>query len=407
MGEAMKILRFALMLLFVALVFLIVWEQGGGAREGGPFRLAVKETVQLPVKQWWFFKAGDVARTDRQLLWIQPTGKKQTMPLPERTVDVQFSPEGRYYAVVQLLDAVVAPGGWQEGRILLHPLGKDALYTVAFRRAYDEGLPLVAVSDRADLIVVRNTTAEMEVYDPTGNRIFASALFPQAAYDLERKVAVLSVTDGGRMFVAITRHGMTEKGSDPFLILLLMDGTEIWRQALPAHGFTHLVVAPNGRFAAVGTYRIGPNRLFHRRTVVYDDSGKRVAESDLLMKYGRFSSDAEYLLLAENQRAALLNVISGKIVWSYDLPEGAAPIAAIDLSRGGKTAALLIAHGEFRDNTFQFVNPGLLILNKQGAVMQELSFDGQQFLAPALQLSATGQDIFIGFQQEKQTFRVK
>ncbi|NOX37751.1 MAG: hypothetical protein GXO78_09480 [Calditrichaeota bacterium] len=403
----MKMLRYGLVLLLGALVFLFVWQQGGRARGSGPFRLVSKTAFKSPVKQWWFLKTGDVALTDGELIWIRATGERETLPLPERTVDVQFSPEGRFYAVVRVLDERVAPGKQQEGRIQLHRLGEEPQFVVPFHRAYDEGFPQVAVSDQGSLIVVRGSTAELEVYNPAGRRVFAAPLFSDASYDLERKVAVQPVPDDGRMFVAITRHGMTEKGANPFLILLSMDGKENWRQALPAHGFTRLVVSPNGRYAAVGIYRIGPDRVFHRRTVVYDDSGNEVAESDLLMKFGRFSPDARYVLLAENQRAGLLDLSSGQSVWTYDLPEGSAPIAAIDLSEMGKKAALLIARSEFEENTFQFVNPRLLVLDEQGMVAQELDFNGQRLLTPALRLSATGQELFIGFQQEKQTFRVR
>ena len=400
-------LKYILWFFLGTIVLIIGLKVGTRAKTGGPYQLVAQASLDVPVERWFFFEEWNVAFTREALIWVNASGEYKRVMLPRNTVDVRFSPSGRYYALLWTPTLSGAPGGQRKGFIELYHVTDGRRFQETFTRSYDEGFPIMRITDDGWLFVLQNTTARLRLFGPRGDRIPTGSLFPDAAYDLERQLDAVVIPGKNRLVVAANRHGMKRSGAQPHLLLLGPKGGIVWRRAIPAHGFTRLIVAPDGQWFALGVYRMGAGKVVERKTLVYDQRGQKVAETDLLMKYGQFSSAARFLVLAENARARLITIPAGTVLWEYSLPSKATGIAAVEIHPAGEAAALLMARSEFQDRRFHFVEPRLLLLNRDGEVFQELNFSGRRFLSPALRFAPTGEFIQIGFQQEKQTYRLQ
>jgi hypothetical protein len=263
-------------------------------------------------------------------------------------------------------------------------------------------------------IIGQNTTGEILFYDSNGSLLRKVALFSDAEYDLERILQIDLSRDGTTAAMVAGKRGASPAGSDaprpsadPYLFLFSLNGEELLRKPLPDSNTSAAAISDNSQYIAASSYTIAIEGDITKRTIIFDNTGGEIGQVDMLFKLARFSSDSKFLILADNNTAKVVSLTNGMTVWSHTIPKREGMISAADISNKGEIAVLLIAENEFRDGTFIYTNPRLIVLNSNGASLQELEMSDQEFETPALNLSDGSTKIFVGFKNAYQIYQVK
>jgi hypothetical protein len=239
-------------------------------------------------------------------------------------------------------------------------------------------------------------------------------LFRDTEYDLERILQIDLSKDGTTVAIVAGKRGASPAGSnapdpsaEPHLFLFSLNGMELFRKPLPDFNTSATAISDNSQYIAANSYTAAIDGNITKRTIIVDNTGKKIGQVNVLFKQADFTSDSKFLILADNNVAKVFNLTTRKISWSYSISEWEGMITAVDISNNGEISALLVAKSNFGDGTFMFTNSRLKILNSGGNLLQELEMTDQEFEKPALNLSDDSKKIFIGFRNAYQIYQVK
>lgn len=385
-----------------------------GVAVGSRYQLERREVHPDPVL-FWLTPGGqdDVFRMSRvqggQIRFPDATG----LALPEGFLFPVVSANGRYWGTVAL-------SGDPLTERQLHFSVYEGSGTLRYRlervQHFDEPLPSLRLSGRdGALVISRSSTGQVWFYDQQGALIRELDLFPNLTYDLERIVTPEISDDGKTVAVLAGKRGAAPAGSDapipsaePHLFLFTRDGELRWQQPLDEFTPGELAISAGGEHLAASGYTIEIGGRSTQRSVVYDRAGKIILETPRRFEMAHFSSDGQFLLLADKKSAQLIELRSGVILWNKQYPDKkTGQLCAVRIGDSARTAALLSANNEYHPEGFVFTDPRLEILDRAGSLLQELTFPQAQFREPALLLSPDAATLFIGFQDQHQIYRAQ
>jgi hypothetical protein len=386
-----------------------------GQRTEARYELGESETFAGPINNWLLpTKKPIIAIEKNQVRWLGDT-KTDRLTLPEGTVKVVFSKGMNYFGILSLGRVPANAGESGILNIEIYAESREKLYEIKRNYHYDDPLPCVAISDLdGSLIIGQNATGEVEFYNSSGSIVSTVELFSDGEYDLERTLHIDLSKDGMTAAIVAGKRGASPRGSnaphpsaEPNLFLYSPKGEEFLRKPLPDFSTSATSISNNGEYIAISSYTVDVNGDITKRTIILDNTGKEIGQVSLLSKLLHFSSDSEFLVLADKKTAVGFDLTAQNAVWSYEIPKSEEMIAAVDVSNEGQIAALLVGNSEFKDGTFIFSHPQIEILNQDGNLLQELKMTREEFEKPALNLSDDSERIFVGFRNAYQIYQVK
>ncbi len=352
--------------------------------------------------------------TNREVIRVSRDRTRAVLTLPEGYWQTVFSRNAHYFAVFSL-QSLPDLSRNRTLRVQVYRSDLQPLYSLETIQYYDDPFPAVAVSDaNGALVLGRIPTGEMWFYNPEGEVIKHATLFPDSEFDLERILALEWSVDGRTLLALATVHGIAPRGSNapepdghPTLFRFSREGELEWQQELPGDGASVAALSPAGNWMAAASYTIYTDGRVEPHLQLFDRSGEEQFHGSLLPKHLAFSPDEAYLLMAENQRVALVDVVHGKQLWQYDVPSSGGLVAAIALAPQANPTALLIARSEFRNHGFVFVAPRVQLLNPAGRIEQTVEFPQEAVDHPSLQFLSNGKEILIGLNNNYQIYGIK
>jgi hypothetical protein len=276
----------------------------------------------------------------------------------------------------------------------------------------DHPIPAAIISSEGRVILGQNSTGKLQFHDPTGRLAREVTLFPEAFYDLEKFIQVELSDDGSSAAVLASKRGASPTGStapnpsgEPHLFLFNQKGDEIWRKPLPHHNPGAMAISPNGKTILASSYTADMAGTMQRTTWLVDDIGRVAGAFDLLFKRQHFSANSQFVIVASNQQAHIIDVASNQIVRTKSIAKQEGMITAVRVSNDGRLAALLLGTNRFEKGAFVFRNLRLTILLPAGEQVQELPLDGT-FVTPSLTVSPTLDHIVVGLDRGYQVFEL-
>lgn len=377
------------------------------------YKLARAEAVAEPVTEWHFFT--ETQNRDPEIITLYKQSivwrSGNAVSLPDSYVGAFFSRTGNYFALILLPDSPL-----KERRTLtiqVHSARGDLLYEVVRPYYFDDVLPEIALSDKdGSLVLGQNTIGKIWLHAADGKLAHEIQLFENTHFDFERSLH-LNLAGNGTFAALAGRRGASPIGSgvknasaEPQLILFEMTGRELWRRNLPEFSAGQLAISPDGRFIAAGSYSTGMRGNIKKRTTIFDTSGSKIADIDLLFRYADFSPDTKFVVLAEKQTAKLIELANGKVRWTRKMPAIEGMIAEIKVAANG-TVAALTATNVFRNGEFVFTRPQLHIYDKAGALLQNMTLGDETFEKPSLAITEDAGEIYIGLRNSLLIFQVR
>lgn len=368
------------------------------------------EDFRKPVKAWFFSprpeKVGSpsMAIQNKQIKWLH-AAKAKALDLPEGYVSTALSKGGHFFGIIRLVESPKTDSRNKVFQLDLLDIAGEKLFSLSRKQYYDDSLPAVVVSNSdGSVIIGQNTSGKLWFYDSHGVLSKEVELFVDASYDLERVLHLDLSADGERLAVVASKRGASPLGSDaphpsgePHLFLFTHQGDEVWRKPLPDFNTSSVAISANGVHIIANSYTVDMPGNVKKTASLFDLNGETIARFDLLFKYAHFSPDSEFLLLAENSKALVVQLSTGNLVWSHTLPAKEGMITAGRLADKAEVAVLLVAQNEYREGAFVFTRPKLKVFDHPGNLHQEIPIKDETFEHPALKLSADHQYISIGF----------
>lgn len=378
------------------------------------YQLIKSEKMDQSVKAWFFQTAEQLTTSptlavqQEQINWLN---SGQTLTLPEGYQQTVASREGYFFGVLSLTEEP-ADKRFKLLKFDVYTLPGQKMYTLSRTQFYDDSPLAVAISDKDGAVILgQRTTGKLWFHDRNGDLIKEVTLFPDAAYDLERVLALHLSVDGQRLAVVASKRGASPAGSDvanpsgePSVFLFNQNGEQLWRKFLPEFNTSSVGISPDGEFILANNYTVDMQGDVKKATLLFNKEGKEMAGIDLLFKYVDFSPDSKYVILAENNVAQTLELATGKILWTQQISKDDGMIATVELSNSAKIAAVLVAKNEFKDDAFLFMQPVLKIYDQAGDLQQEIEMTDESFVKPELKLSADHRTLKIGFRDSYRVY---
>jgi hypothetical protein len=369
------------------------------------FQNPQKDNFGQSMKFWYLFENRDMGESSSHSM-VRDDGW-QTKSLPNDHLRTVFSRNGNFFAQVTLNPRSSTEPIDRKLTITVFSSKKESLYILRRPHLYDRSLPQLVLSDKnGSLILGENDTGRLWFYDNQGSVIEDISVFPEASYDLERFLKIEINEDGSRIAVLASKRGSAPAGSgaintdgDPFLILFDSKGTEIWRTELPYFGSSSMNISPDGLKILVNNYTVGKEGEITRKSLVFDERGESIFETDLLYKYAHFSKNSNRLILADNQIIRLIDLESKKLKWQNKISRNNGIIAQVTTTKFAHISAVLLGKNDWYGEYFAYYHPKILIFDGEGRMVQEIGFDDQRFRTPALWISPDGDQLKVGFEE--------
>lgn len=390
----------AISVIYLAMASMCLYGQQFSS-ENALFTLQKEEKIVSTVTKWHLFEEQSIA---------------------EFKDGWQISEEGPHYQGTNYLNSIYSQNGNYIVRLQLNPREsqdpidrqltitvlnskQQMLYTLQRNQYFDRTLPVVAVSDRDGALVLgESDSGILWFYDSRGTLRNQVSLFPDADYDLERILDIQMAEEETSLAVLASIQGPGQVGSDaknsdsePYLMLFDVSGREIWRRGLPAKSVSALYFSPDGQNILINSFAVDISGHVSKNALIFDETGQKILETEMLYKYASFSSDAGYLIMADNQQIRVFNLDQRKLIWQKNLERGKDMITAVKISDGGKTSVILTGSNTWDGSRFIFRGAKITIFDMLGKLSQELYFPEKSFQNPALWLSPQGNLLKVGF----------
>jgi len=384
-----------------------------------PYQLEKSLTMDSQVNSWMLtvgteFTENPILAIAKKEISRIDKATRSLIELPENYLSVIFSKGGNFFAVIRTDNTSARPNDYHNITVEVFRLDGKKIYSISRSESYDDVIPIVVVSDRDGAVIIgQNSNAQIWFYDPAGELIERVSLFQEIEYDLERNLSIDVSSEGNTVAVVSGQRGSSPAGSEainpsaePQQFLFTSDGELLWKKELTKYNSTGTAISPDGSFIATNNYTIDMQGNVSKTTVVFDADGQEVMTIEILFKHAVFSANSNTLLLMENSAAQLVDLSAADLLWRYEVNPSERIITAGSLSENGEIASLLLAKSEYRDGEFIFVEPELQILDHQGNDVQKIEVFDQTFLNPSLKIANDSREIFVGFKNSYQIYRV-
>lgn len=283
----------------------------------------------------------------------------------------------------------------------------DMRYRVLLKRHFDQPMQDVLVlSGHGGLVIGNAAMGRLLFYDGNGRLINEMNLFPEAGYDLERVLTLAETSEPAGIIAMATRRsaspvdsGVEFVSGEPTVFSFDSIGQEKWRKRLPQNAASELAVSDDGRFVLAATYSVDSNGALSRVTSLLNGRGEVMMTFDFLFRVADFYQ-GRFLIMADRAEAGIFQLPSGKRLGRFRINRSQGMITAVRIGAAFGRAAVLTAREEFVEDTFQFSNSKLFVLDQTGKIMQQIPFEDRVFSEPALYLSPDGNRISIGFRHD-------
>ena len=369
------------------------------------FKESKKSTIAQSVKNWHLFENLEIAESSSHFL-VREDNAWQPEPLPNDHLKTVFSHRGRFFAHVTLNPRESIDPVDRELTMTVFNSKKNLLYKFRRPHLYDRSLPQLVLSDKdGSLILGENDTGKLWFYDNKGSLNRQVNLFSESSYDLERILIIKLSDDGSRVAVLASKRGSAPAGSDainpdaePHLIQFDSAGRELWRKNLPEFAASAMNISPDGSKILVNNFTVNQSGDIIPRSLVYNDNGKPILETDLLYKSAHFSRNSNRLILADNQMIRFIDLENNELIWQNKIPRNDGMITQVATTESADISGVLLGENDWSGEYFAFHHPKIMIFNRDGMLVQKISFDDQKFRTPALWISPEGDRVKIGFE---------
>lgn len=392
--------------LFIFFILLLLFFGFQSRNEESSKKAQIVTHLQQEVRQWIF----PASTSDAPLLYFTLSEKKLLLTdvsgttelnLPPHFYQINTSLQGQRFFLSQLFP----PGKEQKTAQLVVKVYSDSvtlLSEISYPLLEPESIPQVTLLDNGGLILSESAIGQLNFYAPSGNLTRQIRLFDDAGYDLER---VLLVAAGnarsGKVAVLASKKGSAPLDSnvpvpsgEPHLFLFDFQGNKLWQKALPEAAPANLAFSPDGKSLLVSVYSSYLFKDIVKKTLLMQADGAILKSFPFLFKHADFDSQSKLALIADRFTARQINLENGNLLWEYHFLPEKGMITNLKLNESGQTATILTGINRFSNNRFEFHKPQIYIFNGKGKLLEQISFENEFFLHPALTIK--NNEIYLG-----------
>jgi len=344
--------------------------------------------------------------TDESVQFLKSSG--QTANRVKRTGPAQLflSKEGNFVGIQELSDPGEGSGGLPTLIFTLFDKEGEKLWSHRQSLGGDEPVPSFYLSDLGRVVAVKPMESMVTFLDEKGAPHRELRLFDEASIEMERPIACAFSREGNRFVVnALRQHAQPGTELSPrmagqsFLALFDARGQELWRRELEGEISDRVDISPNGQIIAAGAYSVRGLDSVERMTCLYSGEGKLLHSFDFPFRHAAFSSDGQFLLLAQKSSLHLVETRTGQVLWEKTLPQEAGQVRAFDLSPEGKLALVMAAVGSYQGFQFVYNSPRIFLFDDQGRQVWQEDFAQDTFLQPLARFQEDGSSVLLAFQK--------
>ncbi len=187
----------------------------------------------------------------------------------------------------------------------------------------------------------------------------------------------------------------TSKGTT--LILRTLENKIKFEKKFTDWNIRAIAISANKKYYAASIYKQGSPIQFN--TIVLDDTGKIIFESNVRTRRLLFDRQSSYVLFIDKSRLEIVDLNLLKKSGEYALEKEEQVIVAADFSDNGLfmiQSAETVRNKKDRFNPWQYVNNNLISLNIRAEQIGQISFEEDWVIRPALFFDENKKQFFYG-----------
>lgn len=307
-----------------------------------------------------------------------------------------FSKKGHFIGVVDFSTDSVPSKSALEIKFEVFNERGEWLWKLKRTQEYDYPLPSFYISDKDGSVVMSDAPqGVLYFYDSNGELRKKVDLFVGDKWNNERNVSC-SFSSNGNYFIvnALKSYGSSPEESESYIILFDDTGGEIWRKRLKEKISANVGISPSGDYIIASGYTVSEKLdIESRSTFLLNKDGETIYRYPWLFRQAVFSSDDRFIALGEKNRARLIKIQTGEILWETEFTKR---VRALDISRYGLVLAET-ARGKYKEGIFVYYDPEVTVITPGGEKIYEKEFTGSQFYTPDIKILSSGEGFGIGF----------
>ena len=263
------------------------------------FKEVKKENLSQSVRSWYMSENREIGQSSSHLI-LREDNTWQPERLPDNHLYTLFSRQGDFFAQVTLNPREFVDHIDRELTISVFSSDWEKQFNVNRGVADHRSIPEIIISDRdGSPILGESDIGKLWFFNSQGVPVKQIELFRDYSIDLERILKIDVTENGSRIAVLATKRGSAPEGSgamnpdaDPHLFLFDSQGEELWRIELPLYSASALNISPDGSKILVNNYTVMQSGEIARKSMVFNNRGELILETDLLYKIAHFTSDS-------------------------------------------------------------------------------------------------------------------
>lgn len=270
------------------------------------------------------------------------------------------------------------------------------LWELPITWGYDDPLPGFYISDKdGSLVLSDNSEGVLYFYDSSGELRKKVDLFVGDKWNNERSISC-SFSSNGNYFIvnALKSYGSSPEESESYIILFDSTGGEIWRKRLKEKIGANVELSSSGNYIVASGYKVSKELgIESKSTFLLNKDGETIYRYPWLFRQAVFSSDDRFIALGEKNRARLIKIQTGEILWETEFTKR---VRALDISRYG-LVLVETARGKYKEGIFVYYDPEVTVITPGGEKIYEKEFTGSQFYCPNIKILDSSKGFGVGF----------
>jgi hypothetical protein len=201
----------------------------------------------------------------------------------------------------------------------------EKAYSISKFIPYDMPFPATSVFNAGELMVVYSYDGTIEFYSTSGELI--NKIVTNLEKNVENDRVIKFQTIDERSALLISEPKLTETK----LMIVSSDGNVKLKKEIKGNHATGIDFSGSGNLIAAGTYT-WIDTSFSEKTTFLDSDGDLVGEVNLGFTNGMFTCDEKDFLGYTNSNLFFADIISSKLIWSYEFPSDVSVIDAVILN---------------------------------------------------------------------------
>lgn len=272
----------------------------------------------------------------------------------------------------------------------------ERLWELPITWGYDDPLPGFYISDKdGSLVLSDNSEGVLYFYDSKGELRKKADLFVGDKWNNERSVSCCFSCDSDYFVVNALKNYDTQEGvGKSYIILFDSSGNEIWRRPLKEKISANVEISSSGNYIVASGYKVSKELgIESKSTFLLNKDGETIYRYPWLFRRAMFSSDDRFIALGEKNRARLIKIQTGEILWETEFTKR---VRALDISRYG-LVLVETARGKYKEGIFVYYDPEVTVITPGGEKIYEKEFTGSQFFTPYIKILDSGKGFGVGF----------